>query len=62
MMEDNPCESFKPLDLPYVSTHGDEEPESPISTTEPMSSTVSVSVTRNFPWFPKVYLREKAIP
>ena len=28
MMEDSPCESFEPLDLPHVSTHGDEEPES----------------------------------
>ena len=23
MMEDNPCESFEPLNLPHVSTHGD---------------------------------------
>ncbi|RVW97172.1 hypothetical protein CK203_030000 [Vitis vinifera] len=22
MMEDSPCESFEPLDLPHVSTHG----------------------------------------
>ena len=27
MMEDNSCESFEPLDLPHVSTHGDEKPE-----------------------------------
>ncbi|RVX16318.1 Retrovirus-related Pol polyprotein from transposon TNT 1-94 [Vitis vinifera] len=41
MMEDSPCESFEPLDIPHVSTHA--------------------SVTHNFPQFPKVYLREKAI-
>ncbi|RVW83702.1 hypothetical protein CK203_046010 [Vitis vinifera] len=48
MMEDSPCESFEPLDLPHVSTHGDEEPESsesitpksPNFTTEPVSSPV----------------------
>ena len=40
MMEDNPCESFEPLDLPHVSTHGDEEP---------VSSSVLASVTHNFP-------------
>ena len=28
MMEDSPCESFEPLDIPHVSTHGDEELES----------------------------------
>ena len=61
MMEDSPCESFEPLDLPHVSTHSDEEPESPNSTTEPVSSLVLASVTRNFPQFPKVYSREKAI-
>ena len=38
IMEDSLCESFEPLDLLHVSTHGDEEPESPNSTTEPMSS------------------------
>ena len=70
MMEDSPCESFEPLDLPHVSTHGDEElessepitPESPNSTTEPVSSHVPANVTRNFPQFSKVYSREKAIP
>ena len=62
MMEDSPCESFEPLDLPHVSTHGDEEPESPNSTTKPMSSPVPSSVTHNFPQFPKVYSREKVIP
>ncbi|RVW38197.1 Retrovirus-related Pol polyprotein from transposon RE1 [Vitis vinifera] len=69
MMEDSPCESFEPLDLPHVSTHGDEEPkssklitlESPNFTIEPMSSPVLASVTCNFPQFPKVYSREKAI-
>ncbi|RVW46001.1 Retrovirus-related Pol polyprotein from transposon RE1 [Vitis vinifera] len=53
MMEDSPYESFEPLDLPHVSTHGDEEPESsepessesitpesPNFTTEPVSSPV----------------------
>ena len=62
MMEDSPCESIEPLDLPHVSTHGDEEPESPNSTIEPVSSPVLASVSRNFPQFPKVYTREKAIP
>ena len=63
MMEDSPCESFEPLDLPHVSTYGgDEEPKSPNSTTELVSSLVPTSVTRNFPQFPKVYSREKAIP
>ena len=61
MMEDSPCESFGPLDLPHVSTHGDEKPESPNSTIEPVSSLVPASVTRNFPQFPKVYSREKTI-
>ena len=72
MMEDSPCESFEPLDLLYVSTHGDEEPkssepeslesitpESPNFTTEPVSSPVPASVTRNFPQFSKVYSKEK---
>ncbi|RVW53340.1 hypothetical protein CK203_088537 [Vitis vinifera] len=70
MMEDNLYESFEPLDLPHVSTHGDEEPkssesitlESPNFTTEPMSSPIPASVTRNFPQVPKVYSREKVIP
>ena len=62
MMEDSPYESFESLDLPHVSTHGDEELESPNSTTEPVSSPIPTSVTRNFPQFPKVYSREKAIP
>ncbi|KAL6347733.1 hypothetical protein AAG906_026262 [Vitis piasezkii] len=70
MMEDSACESFEPLDLPHVLTHGDEEPESsesitlesPNFTTEPVSSLVPASVTHNFPQFPKVYLREKVIP
>ena len=53
MMEDSPYESFEPLDLPHVSTHGDEEP---------VSSSVPASVTHNFPQFPKVHSREKAIP
>ena len=53
MMEDSPYKSFEPLDLPHVSTHGDEEP---------VSSSVPASVTHNFPQFPKVYSREKAIP
>ncbi|RVW20490.1 hypothetical protein CK203_115060 [Vitis vinifera] len=69
MMEDSPCESFEPLDLPHVSIHGDEEPESfesiatesPNFTTKLVSSLVLASVTRNFPQFPKVYSREKAI-
>ncbi|RVW46787.1 Retrovirus-related Pol polyprotein from transposon RE1 [Vitis vinifera] len=42
MMEDSPYESFEPLDLPHVSTHGDEEP---------VSSPVPASVTHNFPQF-----------
>ena len=62
MMEDSPCESFEPLDLPHVSTHGDEEPKSPNSTTEPVSSPVPANVICNFPQFPKEYSREKAIP
>ena len=69
-MENSPCESFEPLDLPHVSTHGDEEPESsesitpeqPNFTTKPVSSPVPASVTHNFPQFPKVYSREKVIP
>ncbi|RVX08966.1 hypothetical protein CK203_013772 [Vitis vinifera] len=39
MMEDSPYESFEPLDLPHVSTHGDEEPVSssvPASVTQPL--------------------------
>ncbi|RVW13115.1 Retrovirus-related Pol polyprotein from transposon RE1 [Vitis vinifera] len=60
MMEDSPCESFEPLDLPRVLTHGDEEPKSSESITpkspnfaiESVSSLV-LSVTRNFPQFPK---------
>ena len=70
MKEDSPCESFEPLDLPHVSTHDDEEPESsePItpestnSTTKPVSSPIPANVTRNFPQFPKVYPREKGMP
>ena len=61
MMEDSSYESFKPLNLPHVSTHGDEETESPNSTTKPVPSPVPANVTRNFPQFPKVYSREKAI-
>ena len=61
MMEDSPCESFEPLDFPHVSTHSDKEPESfesitpksPNFTTEPVSSPVPASITRNFPQFPK---------
>ena len=67
MMEDSPCESFEPLDLPHVLTHGDEEPESfesitpesPNFTIEPVSSPILANVTRNFPQFPKVYSRDK---
>ncbi|RVX19578.1 Copia protein [Vitis vinifera] len=44
MMEDSPYESFEPLDLPHVSTHGDEKP---------VSSSVPTNVTHNFPQFPK---------
>ncbi|KAJ9674605.1 hypothetical protein PVL29_023880 [Vitis rotundifolia] len=70
MMEDSLYESFEPFDLPHVSTHGDEEPESsesitpesPNFTTEPVSSLVPVNVTCNFPQVPKVYSREKVIP
>ncbi|KAJ9680557.1 hypothetical protein PVL29_019775 [Vitis rotundifolia] len=75
MMEDSLYESFEPLDLPHVSTHGDEEfessepkssesitPESSNFTTEPVSSPVPTSVTRNFPKVTKVYSREKVIP
>ena len=62
MMEDSPCEYFEPLDLPHVSTHGDKKPESPNSTSEPVSSLVPTSVSHNFPQFPKVYSREKVIP
>ena len=51
MMEDSPCKSFEPLDLPHVSTHGDEEPESPNSTIEPVSSPILASVIRNFHCF-----------
>ena len=39
MMEDSPYESFEPLDLPHVSTHGDKEPVSssiPASVTQPL--------------------------
>ena len=61
MMEHSPCESFEPLDLPHISTHGNEEPKSSNSTTELVSSPVLASVTRNFPHFPKVYSREKDI-
>ena len=61
MMKDSPCESFEPRDLPHVSAHGDEEPESPNSTTKPVSSPVLANVTRNFSQFPKVYSREKVI-
>ena len=69
MIEDSP-ESFEPLDLPHVSNHGDEipessesiTPESPNFTIELVSSPVPASVTRNFPQFPKVYSREKVIP
>ena len=62
MMEDSPCESFEPFNLPHVSAHGDEEAESPNSTIEPVSSPVPASVTHKFPQFPKVYSKEKAIP
>ncbi|RVW52782.1 Retrovirus-related Pol polyprotein from transposon RE1 [Vitis vinifera] len=70
MMEDSPCESFEPLDLPHVSTHGDEElessesitPKSPNFTTKLVSFPIPASVTRNFPQFPNVYSREKVIP
>ncbi|KAJ9688914.1 hypothetical protein PVL29_014528 [Vitis rotundifolia] len=75
MMEDSLYESFEPLDLPHVSTHGDEKPESsehqssesitpesPNFTTEPVSSPIPASVTHNFPQVPKVYSREKVIP
>ena len=62
MMEHSPCESFEPLDLPHVSTHGDEEPKLPNFITEPLSSPIPTSVTHNFPQFPKVYSREKVIP
>ena len=56
MMEDNPFESFEPLNLSHVSTHGDEEPkssepitpESPNSTTEHVSSSIPDNVTHNF--------------
>ncbi|RVW37314.1 Retrovirus-related Pol polyprotein from transposon TNT 1-94 [Vitis vinifera] len=69
MIADSPCESFEPLDLPHVSTHGDEKLESSKSitlessnfTTELVSSPIPTNVTRNFPQFPKVYSREKAI-
>ncbi|RVW15266.1 Retrovirus-related Pol polyprotein from transposon RE2 [Vitis vinifera] len=69
MMEDSPCESFEPLDLPHVSTHGDEEPESsesitpesPNFTTKPVSSPVPTSVNRNFPQFPKVYQGKRSL-
>ena len=44
MMEHSPCESFKPLDLPNFSTHGDEEPETPNSTIEP----VPLAIVHNF--------------
>ncbi|KAL6323484.1 hypothetical protein AAG906_039057 [Vitis piasezkii] len=37
-------------------------PESPNFTTEPVSSPVPASVTRNFLQFPKMYSREKVIP
>ena len=67
MMEDSHYESFEPFDPPYVSTHGDEKPESsepitpesPNFTTKPVSSPVPASVTRNFPQFSKVYSKEK---
>ena len=39
MMEEIHCESFESLDLPHVSTHGDEEPVSssvPASVTQPL--------------------------
>ena len=40
MMEDSPCESFEPLDLLHVSTHGDEEPKSSESITPDRKSVV----------------------
>ncbi|KAL6339370.1 hypothetical protein AAG906_032899 [Vitis piasezkii] len=43
IMEYSPCESFEPLDLPHVSTHGDEKPESPNFPTKPVSSPVRAS-------------------
>ena len=53
MMEYSFCESFEPLYLSHVSTHGDEEsessepitPESPNSTTKLVPSLVPASVT-----------------
>ena len=48
MIENSPCESFEHLDLPHVSPHGDEELESPNSTTEPVSFPIPASVTRIF--------------
>ena len=44
MMEDSPYESFEPLDLPHVSTHGDEEPKLPNFITELVSSPIPASV------------------
>ncbi|KAL6331168.1 hypothetical protein AAG906_009596 [Vitis piasezkii] len=44
MMEDSPCESFEPLDLPHVSTHGDEEPVS--SLFQPVSLAIFHSFLR----------------
>ena len=49
IIEDSPCESFESPNLSHVSTHGDEEPESPNSTIEPVSSPIPASVPRNFP-------------
>ncbi|KAJ9675453.1 hypothetical protein PVL29_024397 [Vitis rotundifolia] len=68
MMEDSPYESFEPLDLPHVSTHGDEEPESsesitpesPNFTTKCVSSLVPASVTRNFHRFLRCIQRKRS--
>ncbi|KAL6311431.1 hypothetical protein AAG906_035856 [Vitis piasezkii] len=67
MMEDSSCESFEPLDLPHVSTHGDEEPkssesitpESPNFTIEPVSSLLQLVSLAIFHSFPKVYSRKR---
>ncbi|RVW53975.1 Retrovirus-related Pol polyprotein from transposon RE1 [Vitis vinifera] len=50
MMEDSPYESFEPLDLPHVSTYGDEKS---------VSSSVPANVTHNFPQFPKALTKRE---
>nr|CAN76639.1 hypothetical protein VITISV_027481 [Vitis vinifera] len=56
MMEDSPCESFEPLDLPHVSTHGDEEPESSESITPKSPESPNLPLNPCHPLFQPVSL------